>query len=722
MTPLSKTARAETVTLNLFYDGADHLYTAEPVSLNVNGSNITNLIMPPVIMEDYTLVPAREVFEPMNAAVDWNAGTSTVYIYHNDAQIILTIDNKYALVNGQIVVMPVPAKIINEKMMIPLRFVADNLNFLVYWDEKTRTAHIDDLSVIYSDPGYAAASFEFSYQPEPEDYTTSIISNIQTSDADVFIPARDMSTSFIAEEFHSETSIIEIETPYHGNNRFTIRASSAISKVETHLLSDNRMYIDIYNSVMRLTTTSYSMPDNPSVAAVRAAQNQLNPDMITRIVFDLKDGAEYNISISADRREIYVGFVRNVIYGVSLYPEGASDTLIIQGQTTPSVSVYPFYEQNQLIIDVPYASAAQTIEQFNLNGRFVTGFRLEQTDFDTARITVNLTEHVMYDIRTDAETAAIRLSGRTFYNLEYSIGLKLLTIKKHANYPMDIASFRHIDNYSSFKYTILFGGDYSGYLGNGDYTIRDSQLNSINLRTTNGITGLEFNQTVVNAFLVYEDSENIYIQVVHPKEKYPYIVILDPGHGGGDNGTTANGLIEREINLDISNRVLNLFEQDGRIKAYATRTTDIYPTLEERVEFGFNLGDLFLSIHNNFAPIRSGSRTPNPDVSGTETFFYPHETDEMHGILSETVAEIMQKHIVAGFGSNDRGVKQARYLVLDSLRIPAALLEVGFVSSESDARKLATEEYRQRVAESIYRGVSEIFNRYTPLRTFDWPW
>jgi len=707
-----KQVYAETVTMELYYDGYAHAYSAEEVFLSVNGNLITQLAMPPIILNDYTLVPAREVFEPMGAIVEWEAESSTVHILHRNNRITLRINDTYASVNGQAVAMVVPAKIINDKTMIPLRFVADSLNFLVFWDDAARTACIDDLSYYYADPGYVVA--EPAPPDNPADFGPTILGNIRTSDSGGSVPARDVSTHEITAEDHPETSIVEFETPTDGN-RFTIRASSAISRINTHLLSDNRMYIDIFNAVTRLPVSFYPVPDNPGVGSARAAQNQLAPEMITRVVFDLKDGAEYNVTMSADRTEIYVDFMKNTIIDVELYAEGAYDLIVITGQFTPSVSVVPSHEPETLYIDIPYASVYGYMDK-TADGRYVRGIGLSLVNGDTARITLTLSEGTMYDIQTDSNSAAIRLSGKTYQNIEYDMAQKRLVIKKDGQFPMDIHNFTHTDNYFAFTYTIGLGGDYGYYLGNGDYAVRDSMINAIKLRTENGNTYLEFNVTGIYAFDVYEDYEYIYIQPLHPKQKHPKIVILDPGHGGNDEGATGHGMIEKDLNLDIARRVMALFDGDGHIKAYATRVTDINPELDERIEFGTNLGDLYVSLHNNFAPMNVGSRVPNPGPSGSETFFYPHEYEEFAGITSEAAAVILQRHVAGAFGSLDRGAKQMRYYVLANARIPAVLIEIGFMTNEGDAMKLASEEYKQKTAEAVYAGILEIFNNYRPAR------
>jgi len=254
------------------------------------------------------------------------------------------------------------------------------------------------------------------------------------------------------------------------------------------------------------------------------------------------------------------------------------------------------------------------------------------------------------------------------------------------------------------------------FKGNRLSFLMTSLLNAIKLRTENGNTYLEFNVTGIYAFDVYEDYEYIYIEPLHPKQKHPRIVIIDPGHGGNDEGATGHGLTEKDLNLDIARRVMALFEKNDYVKAYATRVTDINPEHDERIEFGTNLGDLYISLHNNYAPMSAGNRAPNPGPSGSETFYYPHEYDDFAGITSEAAAVIMQRHVVGAFGSLDRGAKQMRYYVLANARIPAVLIEIGFLTNEGDAMKLASEEYKQKTAEAVYAGIIEIFNNYQPNR------
>ena len=135
------------ISLTLTYDYQSHKYNAEEVFVAIDGTKLTNLSMPPIILNDYTLVPAREVFEAIGASVDWKKDIEQVYITYNDTLIVIPVNSQKAYVNGQSKTLDTEAKIINNKTMIPLRFVTTALGFEIQWDSNTRIANIITKSV-----------------------------------------------------------------------------------------------------------------------------------------------------------------------------------------------------------------------------------------------------------------------------------------------------------------------------------------------------------------------------------------------------------------------------------------------------------------------------------------------------------------------------------------------------------------------------------------------
>ncbi|MGG6312006.1 N-acetylmuramoyl-L-alanine amidase [Paenibacillus macerans] len=169
-------------------------------------------------------------------------------------------------------------------------------------------------------------------------------------------------------------------------------------------------------------------------------------------------------------------------------------------------------------------------------------------------------------------------------------------------------------------------------------------------------------------------------------------VVLDAGHGGSDPGAiSVTKKKEKDFNLAVVLKVQQLLQNDPNINLVLTRTGDTYPTLQDRVKVAENAGaDIFISVHAN-----SGSAT----ASGVETYYTRSE--------SKSLANVMHKHLVQASGLADRKVRTQSLHVTRETTMPAVLLECGYLSNKSDDALLATDEYRNKVAQGIVDGIKE---------------
>jgi N-acetylmuramoyl-L-alanine amidase len=206
-------------------------------------------------------------------------------------------------------------------------------------------------------------------------------------------------------------------------------------------------------------------------------------------------------------------------------------------------------------------------------------------------------------------------------------------------------------------------------------------------------------------------------------------IVLDPGHGGHDPGVRGNGLNESELVLDVTLRLKKLLEKAPGIDVVLTRETDVFIPLEQRTAIANRQGaDLFLSIHAN------ASR--NLKARGIETYFLNFAANPeaeavaarensasgqtMHRLPdivraitlnnkideSRDFAETLQKTMVQSLSSRnrdlqDRGVKQAPFVVLIGAGMPSVLAEISFVSNKQEGQLLKTPAYRQQIAEAL---------------------
>jgi N-acetylmuramoyl-L-alanine amidase len=217
-------------------------------------------------------------------------------------------------------------------------------------------------------------------------------------------------------------------------------------------------------------------------------------------------------------------------------------------------------------------------------------------------------------------------------------------------------------------------------------------------------------------------------------------VVLDPGHGGHDTGTIGpEGLREKDLVLDVAQRLGRLIEERMGSEVIYTRSDDTFIPLERRTEIANEAkADLFLSIHANSSPLRT--------AAGVETFYLNLTTSksaletaarenagstmsiyELQQLLekialkdkveeSREFATRVQSALYTlsarstDARSKDRGVKKAPFVVLIGASMPSVLAEIGFISNAHDESVMRRDEYRQRTAEALYKGLASYAN------------
>ncbi|MDR0958281.1 MAG: N-acetylmuramoyl-L-alanine amidase family protein, partial [Clostridiales bacterium] len=561
---------SETFAKTLFYDGVAHEYDLAPTKLIINGKEITELPMEPVNLNGRVYVPAREVFEALGSTVVWVGETNQVYISYGNKSVILTINVPILVVNDKLVDIDAAPKNINDKTMIPVRAAAENLDFLVEWDSANNAVIITSPNATPS-PSPSPTPYPNDKNPEPE----------LPAEPESPTKSNDVSVAEIPVGQFPETKISGIILPeYEGRSYAVITADSAISRVDKFILADNRLVIDIYNAENLLPLTEYPTEGVNYLSTVRVGQNQLEPVKITRIVFDLTKTVSFSVSISDDRKNITVSFERNYISNVLFSTDGITDRIVIEGTVTPAVSIFPLESPKRLVVDIPLAQITES-KVIESAGLFVNSVRAAQFDSQTARIVIDLKKEANYTVENLQNTTTIKISETTYENIDFSHELSTLSIKKDPYMPLDINLIQQEDRYYEYKYVITLPGDYSGYLGYGERLVNDGLINSIEISTTDGKTKIVFNEEKILAFDIKQDNDNIYITAMMPKDKYSKIIVVDPGHGGSDPGTEGHGIQEKDPNLDISNRLVALLETNKDIKVYATRVSDVYPSLTD---------------------------------------------------------------------------------------------------------------------------------------------
>jgi len=212
-------------------------------------------------------------------------------------------------------------------------------------------------------------------------------------------------------------------------------------------------------------------------------------------------------------------------------------------------------------------------------------------------------------------------------------------------------------------------------------------------------------------------------------------IVIDPGHGGHDFGTTGpEGLHEKDLVLDVAQRLGALIVERMNSEVIYTRTDDTFIPLEQRTDIANQAkADLFLSIHANSSPLRSAigvetyylnftTSKAALDVAARENAGSQKTIFELQDLLekialkdkvdeSREFATRIQSALYAFSAKNDsrardRGVRKAPFVVLIGASMPSVLAEIGFISNSHEESIMKRAEYRQRLAEALYKGVA----------------
>ncbi|RKU07791.1 hypothetical protein C6502_17055 [Candidatus Poribacteria bacterium] len=213
-------------------------------------------------------------------------------------------------------------------------------------------------------------------------------------------------------------------------------------------------------------------------------------------------------------------------------------------------------------------------------------------------------------------------------------------------------------------------------------------------------------------------------------------IVIDPGHGGRDPGAVSQKRQEKQIVLSLSKTLRDILVKKG-YNVRLTRETDVFLPLRKRTQFATNQkADLFISIHTNASIARS--------AAGIETYYLALASDESARITamrenagaeynmkeldalvgrilkesksteSRRLAELIQAQLASGKQVKNRGVKHAPFVVLIGTKVPAVLVEVGFISNPTEGKKLTTKAYQRQLATAIAKGIEQYIKNIPP--------
>lgn len=627
-------------TLILHMDGKQITYKAPPVTIKLNGKEIKSDV-PAVILDDRTLVPIRVISESTGARVDWDAEKYEVTVNTGEKVVKLKIDSKEMIIDGKTTSLEVPAKIINDRTMVPVRAVSEALGLKVDWVASTYT-------VLLSYPN--ADILDMSYDS-------------------------------------AEGALI-------------LKTTGKVMYQTMFLQEPDRLVIDLSDTVFRAETKSVDI-NSGNIIGARASQFEVNPD-VSRVVIDLASPSGYSITYDEAEKELKIKMA-NAIKSIGFEEGGQYSRVVINSTARLEYNTIVLQMPDRIVVDLPNTYLEGTTEgAINIGKDGIKAVRYSQFEKNTVRVVIDLDAPLQYSVETSDGGLAVNLNGEPLKAIQYvETGWKtaLLSIDTGKSVRYDV-----IYDKNTKSMIVEIPGD-EAVLEEGEVFVDNGVVDRIQVIPYNASRDASYVIVFLKDELQYkvtspEKTDNITIELSGVPALYQdMLVVIDPGHGGQDPGaTTKDGVQEKDLNLDVSMRLKALLEGMG-FKTIMTRQDDTLIDLYKRAEIANEANaDLYMSVHFNAHTSASiyGVETlyypsEKNELDNRDNYTYAK-------IIQE---EMLKELNTADRGLDPRD----KLVVIRETKMPAVIAELGFMTNSNEKALITTEAYRQKCAQALANGI-----------------
>jgi len=514
----------------------------KPIEIYINQQKIDS-DTPPVIIDGRTLVPLRVISENLGADVYWNNEERTVRVSTSAKVIMLKIDDKTAYINEQQIQLDVPATIINNRTMVPLRFIGEALGAEVFWNNDTRTVTINKRS---------AKITGFSY-----------------------------------EQVNGNPSVV-----LRGDDRLEYEIIGSDKK---------QLALDVKAEIGTMDNALYVYDEVVNKAIMGIVQ--MDP-AITRVVIDLKNDIPYQISISENGKSIIISFT-NSVNNVQIDRHGRDLEVAIETTRRSEFNYFLLSNPDRLVLDINGALLNAKAPEVPQND-YVDNIRLGQfsTNPDTVRVVFDLKDAVNYQVFQDDKRIMVVFSeAATIEDIDISSesDKTVISIEADGNISYELKQ----DRVNKQLIIVIPGVAIDKSLMRKDVIdVGDGIVKDIVINKVKGSTNYNL-ELVVNLYSytgckleTTPPSSSIELLVYKSPLKNRTIVV-DPGHGGTDPGAVVGNYQEKDFNLAIGLKLKKILEEQGA-KVLMTRESDITVDLRARAGIANEINaDVFVSIHHN---------------------------------------------------------------------------------------------------------------------------
>lgn len=657
--------------------------TQVPILMN---GKITSTDSPSFVHDNRTLVPIRFIEESYGAEVTWIQGTQSVMVEYGKDTIKLTIDSNIAVINGEKRILDkgsIPRLVTfagnDTRTMVPLRFLAEALGFEVGWDEENGLPFI--------------SSKEEVKPTKPVESESEIQSNI-ISKIDVNKGSTDINKIIIESDkgLNYETAILE------GNLTF-------ILDIKDVKLSQNNI----------IDGPGLIVVNDHMIKEVRYSQFSYNPDTV-RVAIDLKKNQIPSIMPRKDGTGLMISFENKTMESVTKEVINGEEAIVLNGVDYESMNIIKLKNPERLVIDfLDTILEGEPYVDYPYDLGFIKGVRVSQFKADNNYSSADQIVRVVLDIK----------DGISDPNVKIDTNDNQVIIYPEKSFWENI-SYEKVGNERYFMIENLLDTSYKVDYNNVSKTL-EVRVPSKNLELSDGLIiikdelldGIRIKKDEVETLISLQFKRSIeYTQISSDIDNKVHLVIkrntdigagdrlivIDAGHGGKDPGASSvTKKREKDFNLTVALKLNERLQALG-YNTIMTRETDEFIDLYERARIANdNYADVFVSIHAN--------ANNNRDIAGIQMLYCPAFNSDLKEKDQHPFAKAIMDGMLESTGAPNKGIIQRpRLVVLRETKMPAVLVEAGFLSNAAEDKLLFTDAYQNKVVDGIVNGLTDYFD------------
>ena len=706
------------------YSGKNYNINGKKIIFNINKTKLNNAKLPGVYVGTTLMAPAKSLFlsNSVEGSYSYNKSKRILTLGFDDNILTMTLGSKSADYNGTQVKLDKAPNYIKlgfsgkNEIYVPIENICELFEIDIETSGIVSTLSLpetDDIEDIIDN------NDDIDTKPDTKPDKKTNTNNNKPAVTKPVEPFVAKSLPFSWKAVNNIKNLTAAQS-ISGNNKTGASSIIDITSVNSDMSAPFDSYVitstagfsgvrgNLTNNQLTISMDNMTSNGGQNYASSIRTVNYINVSYnagsnSSDVNFGLVDGViGYDMSFSNDNKALTIRIYRNTITEITGNYSNGTYTFTLTGLAPLTVQENGNSDSNLNLIIPNIIDTIGSGSYVDNVGNKLTLFNYFNNGTGGASISINKASTLNYYTSQSGNSVSIILS-----EVSNTTGVDGAIISLPAN--IDASEIENEDNYFSNNFTITLPGDLRNHFNQNPVKYDTSKVKNVTTALNDdGNTVLTFYTTRLYAYRLNITKSQIKVAIDNAKKLYSKVVVIDPGHGGHDNGTESfNGIYkEKNVVLSIGYTYFRNYLNDEDLKVYWTRKDDTYPTLPERAAFAKKVdADIFISVHMNAFQ----KSTPK----GTEIFYSTRNNIlQPNGLSSYTMASMFLKNITSTFNTYNRGVKTAAYVVTNMNTVPAVLLEYGFLTNKDDLDKFSKLENQDKAAEVLYDTIEEIFDNY----------